>query len=307
MVYPGEDHDGEITMRSTLVRGAVFAGAWLAAAALVAGCGGAAGSGGQGGAGPHTIAGLQPFVVARQAPDVTRAAGSARVEANMRMDLSGTTGDIRSTGSYDFAAQIGEFDSTATGGGLPDATGHAIVARNILYEQYPDRQRWARTDFSKLVNTPIGQQDPSQQLDLLRGVSDDAREVGTEQLRGTAVRHYAIKIDPVRLAAETTVVVPGSIVESAMKAAGPMPADVYVDEDGRVRKLAVSIDVRGANIDTSALGDFANDPDLKARLDSMHSSSDITIEYFDFGVPVSVQVPDPAQVVDGPLPLQMPR
>jgi hypothetical protein len=86
-----------------------------------------------------------------------------------------------------------------------------------------------------------------------------------------------------------------------------MPADVYVDEDGRVRKLAVSIDVRGANIDTSALGDFANDPDLKARLDSMHSSSDITIEYFDFGVPVSVQVPDPAQVVDGPLPLQMPR
>jgi hypothetical protein len=225
----------------------------------------------------------------------------------MRMDLSGITGDIRSTGSYDFAAQIGEFDSTATGGGLPDATGHAIVARNILYEQYPDRQRWAKTDFSKLVNTPIGQQDPSQQLDLLRGVSDDAREVGTEQLRGTAVRHYAITIDPVRLAAETTVVVPGSIVESAIKAAGPMPADVYVDEDGRVRKLAVSIDVRGANIDTSALGDFANDPDLKARLDSMHSSSDITIEYFDFGVPVSVQVPDPAQVVDGPLPLQLPR
>src|SRR4051812_23001152 len=109
MVYPGEDHDGEITMRSTLVRGAVFAGAWLAAAALVAGCGGAGGSGGKGGAGnPSTIAGLQPFVVARQAPEATRAAGSARVEATMRMDLSGTTGDIRSTGSYDFAAQIGE-------------------------------------------------------------------------------------------------------------------------------------------------------------------------------------------------------
>ncbi|MFC4944634.1 DUF7537 family lipoprotein [Pseudonocardia sp. GCM10023141] len=292
-------------------RGArTLAGVTLAAALLLAGCGG-----GSPGAGPvaDAIAGKAPAAVAKNARDVTRAAGSSKMEGDFSFTMSGAgfndSFDGHMTGVYDFAAQIGEFDGTTAGGTVPAMTMHSIVARNVVYERFPGADRWARTDYSKLVNTPIGQQDPSQQLDLLIGISDDVRELGTEQLRGTSVHHYAITIDPKRLVANTTVVTPGSPLESAAKSVTPIPGDVYVDEQGRVRRLVVTIEVLGRNADLASmgLGDQSQNEQLKQMLADRRSAMHWDIQYFDFGTAVSTREPDASKVVDGPLPFNLPR
>jgi len=292
-------------MRTTVNRRPVFAAALIAVAVLLAGCGGATGAG----PAPQPTADRDPLAVAQAAPDATLAAGSARYEADFVLTMSATeyspatTLDLRSTGTYDFARQIGDAETVATGGGIPDTRTRGVIQGNVVFEQPEGDDRWYRVDYSDVVNTPVGQQDPSEQLELLRGTSDDVREVGTEDLRGTSVRHYAITIDPVRLADNTTVVVQGGLVDQALASLGPIPADVYVDDAGLVRKMRLSIVVTAAHVGLSP--ELASDPAIQERLASLSNTSEITIEYFDFGVPVTAVPPDPALVVEGPAPFDL--
>jgi hypothetical protein len=163
--------------------------------------------------------------------------------------------------------------------------------------------KWARADYSKMANTPIGAQDPAAQLELLRGIaSGGVRVARADTVRGEQTRHFAITIDPKKLAANTSVVVPGGILETATKMLKPFPADVWIDGDGRVRRLTVKIDVAGGDVDLKAAGLDGLDPATEARLKEsmkdMHSSMDIGLEYFDFGVAVDTQEPSPSQVVE---------
>ncbi|MEJ3652163.1 hypothetical protein WEH80_04050 [Actinomycetes bacterium KLBMP 9759] len=266
-----------------------------AAVALVAGCGGAAGSGADGG---NSIEGKSPTLIARESPSVTLDAGTARVEYEL---VAKTTFDFtaHATGVYDFGKQIGEFQVDGSGGGVPGTTSRSIVARNVTYDQQPGQTRWTKFDASKLVNTPIGAQDPAAQLALISGISDDVREIGTERLRGEAVRHYAVTVDPKRLAAEQSVVVPGSIVASVLGSTEPIPADIFVDDHGRVRKIAMTMLIKGANVDVADLTGGYDSPELRARLADTRTTMTIGMEFFDFGVPVTTQEPDPSQVDEG--------
>ena len=59
----------------------------------------------------------------------------------------------------------------------------------------------------------------------------------------------------------------------------PAPADIWVDSEGHARKFHLQMPTtqNGVSVET-----------------------DVTIEYFDFGAPVTVQIPDPADVQDLP-------
>jgi len=98
-------------------------------------------------------------------------------------------------------------------------------------------------------------------------------------------------------------VVDGGLVQSALRAAGPMPGTVSVDSDGRVRRLEVSMETNGADLAASPemsrmLGD---NPQLQQMLQDRRTTSRISVEYFDFGIPVTAQEPDPSQVDTGPV------
>ncbi|WP_232660887.1 hypothetical protein [Pseudonocardia sp. TRM90224] len=266
-----------------------------ATVALLAGCGGAASGGGGGG---NSIEGKSPTLIARESPAVTLKAGTARVEYDVVMKSTFDI-NVRASGVYDFEKQIGEFETEGSGGGVPGTTGRSIVERNVSYDQQAGETKWRKFDASELVNTPVGAQDPAAQLALLSGISDDVREIGTERLRGDEVRHYAVTIDPKKLAAEQSVVVPGSIVERVIGSAEPIPADIFVDDDGRVRKVAMTVLFKGANLDITALTGGYDSPELRARLADTRTSMTVGMEYFDFGVPVSTQVPDASQVDEG--------
>ena len=286
---------------TTVRRGRAVLAGCVAGLALLTACGG-----GDSAAGSGPLVHKPAAEVAREAPDITRAAGSSRYEVEMTYATTGSPiGDsswtASGTGTYDYARQIGDGRITTVDPQFPLPPQETVFRNNVLYQRNVGETRWQKFDFSQLVNTPIGQHDPSQQLDLLRGVSDEVREVGTAQVRGEQVRQYAISIDPERLAA-SAVVVDGELVKAALRAVGPMPGQVFVDSDGRVRRLEVSIESNGADLAASPEMSrmLADNPQLQEMLRQRRTTSSISVEYFDFGVPVTAQEPDPSQVDTGP-------
>jgi hypothetical protein len=207
------------------------------------------------------------------------------------------------TGAYDYARQIGDGEITSGGADLGLPPQEVVFRNNVLYQRDAGASRWQEFDYSELVDTPVGQHDPSEQLGLLRGVSDDVREVGTAEVRGAEVTRYAITIDPRRLAEANGVVADGGLVQLALKAAGPIPGQVFVDADGRVRRLEVQIEVAGADLGASPeLGELLGaDPRIQEMLRDRRTSSHLRVDYFDFGVPVTAQVPDPSTVDAAPV------
>jgi hypothetical protein len=289
---------------TTVRRGMAALAGCVAGVALLAACGG--GDAGQGG----SALSARPAVdVAREAPDLTRAAGTSRYAVEMTYTNSGgPLGDwsftTSGTGTYDYANQIGDGQLATAGegmGGMGTGPQETVFRNNVLYQRDVGASRWQKFDFSALVNTPIGQHDPSQQLDLLRGVSDDVREVGTTQVRDAEARQYAITIDPQRLATASGVVVDGGLTQAALRASGPIPGQVFVDADGRVRRLEVSLETSGADLAASPelskmLPDSSQVQDM---LRDRRTAMDISIDYFDFGIPVTAQEPDPSTVDTG--------
>lgn len=274
-------------------------GACVAALGLVAGC-----AGQDAAPGGWTAMGKAVVDVARGAPDATRAAGTARFAMEMTYDSTGgPLGDTMftssGTGTYDFARQIGEGEFSDSDGLLPPQ--EVVFRNNVLYQRDVGESRWQKLDYSEIVNTPIGQHDPSRQLDLLRGVSDEVRELGTAEVRGTEVQRYAITIDPQRLAETTEVVVDGTLVQDALRSIGPIPGEVFVDADGRVRRFQVEIETSGADIASSPEFSemFGNDPEVQEMLSKTRTVAHLSIDYFDFGLPVTAQEPDPSMVDSG--------
>lgn len=283
-----------------LRRSAIALAGCIAGITLLTACGG-------GDAGGGSFAERTAFDVAHAAPDLTRAAGRSRYALEMTYTSTGDSlGDSTSTstgeGTYDYAGQIGDGTLTTIDTMLGTLDEEVVFTNNVLYQREAGTDRWHKTDFSELVNTPVGQHDPSQQLDLLRGVSEDVREVGTADVRGDEVTQYAISIDPKRLADESGVVVDGGLTQAALSAAGPLPGQVFVDSDGRVRRLEVRMETAGADLAAAPelqemLG---SNPQVQEMLANRRTTMDISIEYFDFGVPVTAQVPDPSMVDTGP-------
>lgn len=123
----------------------------------------------------------------------------------------------------------------------------------------------------------IQQANPSQFLDLLLGAGE-VEEVGEEEVRGADTTHYRAVLD----LQEAAAAVPEESRESfeAMIDAfetTEVPADVWIDDEGRLRKLAASLDPDGPGPDPGA---------------------SLTFEMYDFGTTLDLQVPPPDEVTD---------
>ena len=144
------------------------------------------------------------------------------------------------------------------------------------------RRRRAEPRVSGLGTPQSG--DPSQTLDYLRGASDDIKRVGTEAVRGSPTTHYSVVLDLEKAAASS----PNGrqTIQSLIKILGfsKLPAEVWVDGEGRLRKLRYTADLSKSRVAASAR--------------SAPGSLTFTLELFDFGVPVQVAVPLAGQVAD---------
>jgi hypothetical protein len=196
---------------------------------------------------------------------------------------------ISAQGALDFAARKMRMTMRA-GGQKVDVVrvGTTMYMRLPGQEPQPGKP-WLKLDLaalSKMSGTQLGGltdgagNDPTQALALLKGVSSDIQEVGAEQVRGVDTTHYKAKID-LRKAAAQQGTATKKQMERVLKQAQvrSVPADVWVDGEGRLRKMRYVMTLRPDGAPSS----------MTVRT---------TMELFDFGTAVTVAKPPASQVTD---------
>jgi hypothetical protein len=256
--------------------------------------------------------GPAPREALAQAASTTADAGSARVAFDARIEPPSESGQDPVTfsgeGEFDYEDQLGRmtFDMSELLGlqsaqvNPEQARIEAIFDDLVLYMKVPAMQQmlpeakpWVKLDLEAMGGkvganlgqfSQFGQQgDPTQQLEVLRGVSDDVEEVGRQEVRGEATTHYEMTIDLEKVAEE----VPESSraqFEDLIEAAGSkeIPAEAWLDDEGRVRRI---------RYDYEAEVPGAAGAPQKTR-------TTVTMELFDFGTQVNVELPPADEVTD---------
>jgi hypothetical protein len=282
---------------------------------LAAGCGGSAGH--QAVATPTTLEGLAS--AARRSADASTgrfefsvtmsmpgfgdgfglsgegAFDSAAGKTEMRLDLSALL-EL-------FAGLADAFGGTSTMGDLdPDdfvldtvLDGLVVYLRMpFLADKLPAGTEWVKIDLREQAARIPGldvdellqftRNGPQATLDYLRAVSGEIVTVGTEELRGVPTTHHRATIDLRRYAS----LVPeaqreqlGSMLDQLARQTGleSFPVDVWVGEDGLVRKLELTMSISRPGGGQSA-------------------SAAMSYEMFDNGEPVTITLPLPEDTAD---------
>ena len=249
--------------------------------------------------------------VVRSASTKTANADTAKMALDIKINAkSGPPTEINGDGVFDMAKRAGTMNLK-----LPNFGGQnlgAIEVRildKLVYEKLPptlasfagskgwvkiDPQALAKQngfDFNSLAQTQGT--DPNSFLDLLKSVSDDVKEVGKEKVRGADTTHYRGTVDLGKAIASNA-----ELEAQAKAKLGDLyknlsaPADVWIDSDGRLRKMTYSIDA--SKFDASAL---SSNPKVAAGI-SQIAGIDFTLELFQFGTPVSVTAPPASETTD---------
>ncbi len=226
-------------------------------------------------------------------------AGTARMSMEQTMDAPTGTFSSEAEGVVDFAGQRGQMTMTLSGlPGQDGATIEAVADDFIIYMKSPlldpvlkGPESWVSIDLQAAgeemgidMKALAGQSDPSQMLDYLQGTTD-VEEIGTEEVRNVDTTHYRFKLDFEELA-ETG---PEEIRESVKVMVEDfgfraLPGEIWLDEQGLVRRLFYEFEYR--------LPDAAEDGTFGPLKQEM------TIDYYDFGVPVNIEVPPKDDVID---------
>ncbi len=240
--------------------------------------------------------GDDPVDVVRAAPEKTIDAGTARVAINISFASTGTTGAVTGEGAFDLQDARGAFTLNlgAFGASFGATTLDAVLDGSTIFLKVPPQltaaagnKQWVRIDLATLSQQTgidigsLGQLqsvDPGQALRFLEGAVDDMEEVGEEPVRGEQTTHYRGTVDLRRASAEVDADARAA-VDQAIESLGTstFPADVWVDDEGRMRKLSFQI----------ARSDGG--PQTAGRLE---------LELYDFGTEVDAQPPPPDQTGD---------
>ncbi len=226
----------------------------------------------------------------RTAASATEAAGSARME--MVMDLAGQ--ELTAEGAFDFEAEQGtvSMDFGDAVGDLPDApddlTFEAVYDRTTVFMSsgifgpLASGAEWVRMDLEEIASMSGVDLDelptsnnPADALAALAGVSEDGVEdLGQEEVRGVDTTHYRATID-LQQAVDTLGVADSEDLDAALEQFGdsPFEVEVWIDDEGLVRRETTSVDAGGDQVAT-------------------------TMEFFDFGEDVDIDVPDESDSVD---------
>ncbi|MEU5160845.1 hypothetical protein AB0G74_14735 [Streptomyces sp. NPDC020875] len=271
--------------------GAVAVSAVVLGAIAVTGCAGRADQGGAAGPQVQPVADERPGTgdpVLTAAADGLLGAGSARTRTAMETAAGGTRVTIRGEGGYDFRRRTGRLtvvlprDPAGAEEHLPVTellTPGALYMKNRGAGVPADK--WVRVDTTTLEDGNLvtgGATDPLAAAELLRGVREVAF-LGRERIEGTELRHFRGTADIARAAR-----IARPHARGALRAAAKgfttvtVPFDAYVDDEGRLRKVRHRFS-------------FSNGTTTVAVTS--------TTTLYDFGVPVTVRLPDPGDIYAG--------
>lgn len=234
---------------------------------LAAGCG----SGGS-----STSASLTPA-------QAVRAAAKTPADTSSRLDLLSTTHaggqDITFKGTGIFAtvkgSPVGEMTMTFAGSTLKER-----ILDGVLYLQPPGQAAYFNLPLKELGATSLADTaNPGSAAQLLSAMGDDTTAVGSETIHGAKTTHYKGTIDVAKAKAEATNDFAKKAVQRLLdNGATTIPADVYLDDKGRLRRLIehITLTIKGVKADSTT-----------------------QIDLYDFGVKVDVQKPPADQIKDG--------
>ena len=132
-------------------------------------------------------------------------------------------------------------------------------------------------DLSQLMQS--SQSDPSGQLQYLAGATQ-VEKVGTEKVRGVETTHYTGVVDFEVLKQEEEELADTIDRVQEIYGGSEVPFEVWLDKEGLPARYSMDFD-------------YSNSPSA-AQMGRMK----MTFEYFDWGVPVSVDIPPESQTVD---------
>lgn len=249
-----------------------------------------------------------PVEVVRAAATKTTAEASSRLAFTVGLSGGPVAGTVRGGGVFDYAAKrgritmdLGGITGSPVGGSIDSVVdGPTIYARfpDELASRLPGGKRWVKFDIEAAGKTmgldlsqltQAQQADPTQALDYLRGASDSVETVAADELRGVEATHYRVTLD---LEKAGQALAPGqrAAFDKAIARLGTssLPADVWIDGDGRLRKMSWSQDL-------SKLGLPAGTPGGRPS-----GTMRFEMELFDFGVEADVVLPPASETVDLP-------
>jgi hypothetical protein len=218
-------------------------------------------------------------------------AGGARFRGTTTADGGGDNSRVTFDGSFDFKNRTGEYSVDAAAIGLQGSGKvRALVVGGILYlsldaleggdpSSSPNLagKKWLKLDPQMFGGGgEIGQSDPNGSLDALRGAKGDVKRVGSEKVRGTRTTRYRVAIDAEQ-AVNSAPEEQRDEVRNSVGAlgSGTIPADVWVDGKGRLRKVR-----------------------LRVAASASKTKGSVAFEYFDLGASVNVEAPPASEVVD---------
>ena len=224
---------------------------------------------------------------------VTRTAGqTARVAVTATMQAPDMSVSFTATGVFDFARSRGTLSMQD-----PVAMTEIFIPPKAYvkipggaYGPLPRGKSWIAVDAGTsgdLGSSPLGPfaggADPADLLASLTAISSSVTDLGATTIRGVPVTGFRVNIDPAKAAAR----VPRQERASFRGFAGSLgpgviPVDVWVDSQNLVRRVQLTLRVQGG---MGAPG--------RARFV-------LTIDFYDFGVPVRVSAPPAAQVASVP-------
>lgn len=265
-------------------------GVGVVAGLVAAVCAGAAGCSGSGVAAEDGRSAGDAAEVVRVAADRLVEARSSKARTSMEMATGGTRVTIRGEGVYDYRRQRGELkvllpqDPAGTSEHRPITE---LLAPGALFMKNRGAgvpsDKWVRVETASLSDGNLvtgGATDPFAAAELLRGTRS-ATYVGETEVAGAQVRHYRGVAD-LTVAAKDASAGNGSALGAAAKgfATARVPFDVYLDDDGRIRKVRHRFSfVNGQQEGTVAVAS--------------------TTLLYDFGVAVDVRLPDDDDIYAG--------
>lgn len=151
--------------------------------------------------------------------------------------------------------------------------------------------KWMKIDYGSFLGDAgaqqllgNGQSNPAATLESLRGVSGHIEEVGTETIRDVKTTHYHATVNVAKSLEEARKYLSEDaqkmLDDASATMAAEYPVDVWIDADNLVRRMSF----------TMTYGDAV--PSLEGVTMTM------TADYFDYGKPVSIEIPPADQVED---------
>jgi len=162
--------------------------------------------------------------------------------------------------------------------------GTKVYLSSPRFGSLPDGKKWLGVDFGFALeqgeeSLVPGNPDAEGELELLKGVSDDIRKLGKEDVRGVSTTHYRSTIPVAEQAQHMQDLGADETAERFEENASPAKVEVWIDAKGLVRRMRV----------------IQSLPQLE---DGKVTTTDMRMNFFDFGIDPEIDVPDSSEVFD---------